>query len=373
MRIGRTCPRYQDFGLLYPGSTRLQNTLCEYFVVIVCICKQAVVFLKKQFWSQLSPSLLIPFESEFGSFHHELETLASAIRKEVSLASNQAQQNEATEMPRFRAVAKKFSDTSTRDLENTRAWKRKQATLQFLNACSVYNHKKSWTQARKQGNTNWIFYDEGYRQWKRGEVSSTLWCTGKVGCGKTVLSANVVEDLTITTPAVVTYFFCRYDEAESLQARTIIGSIVRQIFDHTQPDTLDAIAKTRPGTIDIDQILDFLQELLPSNLPKFFIIIDGLDGCEEKETRLLLQCLKRLLKSKHVFQVYCSSRPDVFHWTQRLLQPEWIVSISQTSDDIKEYVEDTLAKHLESGHLYVGDPTIILTIRDAVLENAHGM
>ena len=372
MKIGLTCPRYRDFGLLYPESMRLQNALCEYFVIIVRLCKQAVVFLKKRFWSQLSSSILSPFESEFGSFHQELEILANAIREEVSLASNQAQRNEATEMSRFRTFAKKFSDTSIRDLGEARTRKRKEAELRFLNACSVYNHEESWKQARKRGNTHWICHDEKYRQWKGERVSGTLWCTGILGSGKTVLSANVVEDLKITTTAIVAYFFCRYDEVESLQTRTIIGSIARQIFDHINPD-IDAIAEPKFGTIDTDQALDYIQKLLPSNSQKYFIVIDGLDECEEKESRLLLQWLKQLLMSKHAFHVYCSSRPDIFSWAPALLEPRWNLSMSQTGPDIKEYIENTLEHRLESKEFSVGDPTIILTIRDTLIEKAHGM
>ena len=374
MRIGRTCPRYQEFGLLYPESTRLQNALCEYFVVIVCLCKQAVIFLKKPFLSQLSSSLLRPFESEFGVFHQDLESLASGIREEVSLASNQAQQDEAAQMSKFRAFTlKKLSDTSTRDLGETRTWKRKKAELLFLNACSVYDYEKSWKQARKRGNTHWICHDEGYKRWKQEKVSSTLWCTGILGSGKTVLSANVVEDLTITTTAVVAYFFCRHDEVESLQARTIIGSVARQIFNSIKPDLVDEIAQMRSGIIDTDQILGYIQKLLPSNLHEYFIVIDGLDECEEKESRLLLQCLKQLLMSKTTLRVYCSSRPDVFRWAPALLEPQWNVFMPQTSPDIEEYIENTLEQRLGSGNLSVGDPTIILTIRDVLLENARGM
>ena len=373
MRIGRTCPRYQEFGLLYPESTRLQCTLCEYFVVIVHLCKQAVLFLNKPFWSQLSSSVLKPFESEFGRFHQDLESLASCIREEFSLASNHAQQNETAEMSKFRALAKKFSDLSTRDLEEARIRKRKKAELQFLNACSVYDHEKSWKQARKRGNANWICHDEGYKQWKQEKMSSTLWCTGMLGSGKTVLSANVVEDLRITTPAVVAYFFCKYDEAESLQTRTVIGSIARQIFDQIKPDLVDAIPQMRSGTIDTDQVLDYIQKLLPSNLHRYFIIIDGLDECERKESRLLLRCLEQLLMFDQVIQIFCSSRPDVFRWASGPLEPKWNVSMSKTSLDMEEYIETALEQRLESGNLFVGNPAIIFTIRDALLENAHGM
>lgn len=354
---------------MYPESTKLQSALCEYFVVIVCLCKQAVLFLKKPFWSQLPYSILKPFESEFGSFQQNLEIRASAIRDEVSLASGQVQQNEAKEMSRFRAFmfAKNFSDTST-----VRR-RRKKAELQLLNACSVYDHEKSWKQARKGGNTSWICHDEGYKQWKNQKISGTLWCTGILGSGKTVLSANVVEDLKTTTPAAVAYFFCRHDEAESLVTRTIVGSIARQIFDHIKSDIVDAITEMRPGAIDTDQILKYLHTLLPSNSQNYFVIIDGLDECKEEETRLILRCLKQLLMSTHTFQVYCSSRPDVFRWTRTLLEPQWNVSMPQTSADIEDYIEDALMKHLDSGKLSVGNSTIILTIQDALLKKAHGM
>ncbi|MCJ1462893.1 hypothetical protein MMC07_001497 [Pseudocyphellaria aurata] len=373
MKIGRTCPAYQDIGLLYPESKRLQSALCEYFVIIVCLCKKAVLFSKKPFMSQISFSVLNPFESEFGSFEQDLENLANAIREEVSVASSQALQNVAKEMSMFREFARNFSDTSKQAVEEARARKKKEVELQFLSACSVYDHEKSWKQARKRGSTTWICHDDGYTQWKQEKVSSTLWCTGIIGSGKTVLSAYVVEDLKVTTSAPVAYFFCRHDEPESLKTRTIIGSIARQIFEHTRLSVGDEFTEIRPSTMDADRVLDSLQKLLPLNSSEYFIIIDGLDECEEKETRLLLQYLKHLLMSKRVFRVYCSSRPDIFYSAQTILKPQWNVSMSQTNVAIEEYITDTLEENLESGSLSIGDPIIILSIRDALLENAHGM
>ncbi|MCJ1461962.1 hypothetical protein MMC07_000562 [Pseudocyphellaria aurata] len=376
MKIGTTSPRYQDFGVLYPDSKRLQSALCEYFVVIVRLCKQTVLFLKKSFWSQLSSSIIKPFGAEFGGFQQDLENLAATIREEGFLASTQAQQDEAKEMSRFRASAKNRSDTSARKIgKATREKKRRKARLRFLSACSTYNHEKTWKQERKKGTTTWMCDNEEYKQWKQEKVSSALWCTGKLGCGKTVLSANVVEDLKLTTPAPVAYFFCRHDEPDSLETRTIIGSIAGQIFDHIMSDHLvDAIAEMKsPDYIDTNQIMDYLQELLPVTSPQYFIIIDGLDECTEKEARLLLQCLEQLLMSKSNFQVYCSNRPDTFRWAQSRLSPHRELSMSQMSADIKEYIEDTLVMHLESGNLSVGDPTIILTIQNTLLEKAHGM
>ena len=160
-------------------------------------------------------------------------------------------------------------------------------------------------------------------------MSSTLWCTGILGSGKTLLLANVVEDLQITTSAIVAYFFCRYDESESLQSRTIIGSIARQIFDKVKPTTVNAVARTGSATMDTDQVLDYVQRLFPPTSNKYAIIIDGLDECEGKDSKLLFQYLKQLLISKRNFHVYCSSRPDFFRWVPALLEPQWNISMSQ--------------------------------------------
>lgn len=106
---------------------------------------------------------------------------------------------------------------------------------------------------------------------------------------------------------------------------------------------------------------------------RVLILIDGLDECEQKESRLLLQCLKQLLMSKHVFRIYCSSRPDVSHWASAILEPQWNISMPQKCPDMERYIEDTLEQCLESGDLFIGNPEIVLTIQDALLENAHGM
>jgi Ulp1 family protease len=174
MNIGRTCPRYQDVGFLYPKSTRLQKALCEYFVVVVKLCRQAVLFIRKLFFSQLSSSIPKSFRSEFGHFENDLTRLATTIREEASLASKQGQSDEIKENSRFRALAVKFSDKAAQELQEARRLKSRKAKSQFLDACSTYNHRTAWKQARKAGTTSWICQKEEYKQWRQEAASSVL-------------------------------------------------------------------------------------------------------------------------------------------------------------------------------------------------------
>ncbi|KAH8801365.1 hypothetical protein F5884DRAFT_512877 [Xylogone sp. PMI_703] len=46
MTVGRSAPRYQMMAILYPLSKNLQSSLCEYFIVVVDICRQLVKFTR---------------------------------------------------------------------------------------------------------------------------------------------------------------------------------------------------------------------------------------------------------------------------------------------------------------------------------------
>jgi ankyrin repeat domain-containing protein 50 len=371
MNIGRRCPRYQDFGLLYPTSTRLQNALCEYFTAIVDLCKHAVLFIGKPFLSQLSSSVLIPFQSEFGHFEVDLGTLASTIREEASLASKQEQSIEVKKNSAFRETMLK---SSAKAFQEARKLRSRKAQARFLNACSTYDHQRAWKQARKAGTTTWIHDTDKYKRWTKETTSSILWCTGILGSGKTVVSANVVENLTVIVPAaVVAYFFCKYDEAESLKSRTVIGSIAKQLLSHVKPEVFDSVDLRDMSFSNTHQVLEYLMKFLPSEQPAYFLVIDGMDECSENELKLLIQHLSTLLASMVNLHLYCSGRPDVYQQVSASLQPRYKVSMSEACSEISQYIKSELEQRLELGSLCLGDPTMILTIQDALVEGSQGM
>ena len=227
MKIGRTCPRYQDLGLLYPNSPRLRQVFCQYFTIVVSLCKQATMFVRKPFFSQFASCILSPFASEFEHFTTELNELAAAIWDEVLLASNRLQNEEAEKNSSFRTIATKFSETAMRETQRARQRRNEKLRLRLFDACSTYNHWTTWKKARKSGTVAWFFETTEYKQWSQRPGShNDLWCTGILGSGKTVLSANVVDHVaSACSEALVSYFFCRHDEAYSLNARAVVGSV----------------------------------------------------------------------------------------------------------------------------------------------------
>jgi len=92
--------------------------------------------------------------------------------------------------------------------------------------------------------------------------SGTLIHSGKIGSGKSVLLANMVDDLApFALKGTLAYFFCRHDIAESLISRTILGSLARQLLQNFPP--LGTLDDTHHKLDDIDDIVDFLRHMLP--------------------------------------------------------------------------------------------------------------
>ncbi|EXJ60980.1 hypothetical protein A1O7_05133 [Cladophialophora yegresii CBS 114405] len=348
MRVGRACPRYQEYGLLYPKSSRLQKALCEYFCTIVVLCRKAVLFIRKPFVAQLSSAILSPFRTEFGTCESQLTELAASIREEASLASRHELSNEAKEASSFRTAIS--SIIAPQDLQEARRMKGQKRKWQFLLACSNYNHQAPWKRARKAGTSSRIVDQAVYKQWAEEPSPNALWCIGKLGSGKTVCTASLVQETIIRYPdALVAYFFCSYHDAESLNARAILGSLVRQILSFLNHEAFDIIAVPDPSIFDEDDMTTLLLTLLSARARQLFILIDGLDECTESELGKLLASLHTMLRSRHRFHLFCSSRPDLHPKYRAILQPQYEVFLSDENPEIAQYIETALGDRLEAG------------------------
>ena len=293
---------------------------------------------------------------------------------EVNIASAKEQQLEIKDNATFRSFVGRFSDKVARELQEASNLRRRKKKMHFLDACSSYKYDTAWKQARKSGTTNWIFENQQYKHWFQGGKSSLLWCTGILGVGKTVLSANVVENLSIqTSTAGIGYFFCRFDEAESLKSRTIIGSVIRQLLGPLEIDVFEGLATGTGPELDEGQMLKQLKRLLPVHQQRYFIVLDGLDECSLSELRKTARFLKGLMEGQHEIHLFCSSRQGLYRDIARVLEPQYHVSCTGSNPEITQYIGDALAELLESGELSLGNPTLILTIRDALVNGNQGM
>lgn len=371
MTAGRLAPRYEKMALLYPRSKDLQSCLCEYFILIVRLCHEMTSFTRKSIFGKLTSAL---GDSDLKTYQSELESWGKTIKAEVGFLMAKRIEDEAENNSRFRAVSTIFQKSNAYQ----QAIQTKQRVLDF---CSQYDCTVSWKQARKSGSTNLFRESPKYQNWRSMPLSSTLVYTGKLGSGKSVLLANIVDDLHIKNErAHVAYFFCRHDVSESLKAREVIGSLARQLLYHisdftTAAEYLDITHQCEP----MERLMGLLSSCLaPLRLSRrFFLVIDGLDELDVHQRDLLIQQLSDL-QSETLTMLLCISLRDDPNENplkanfMRLAAPV-VTAIPNNKPDIENFIETELENRIESGQLTIGSPLLILEIQDALLSGSQGM
>lgn len=190
------------------------------------------------------------------------------------------------------------------------------------------------------------------------------------------MTAHLIEK--VSPKDATAFFFCRFDETESLKAKTIIGSVARQLVSD-----LPAIAFRAFNTDNTSgtSIISALEATL-SHTRQYFIVLDGLDECEESQVREVAEIFHGLLLSPRLsIKLFWSSRPNVLSWlparflTQQHIGLETVENQSKIAHDIRELIYVTLAEWLEgeTPELQINDPALIITIQDRLEKEAQGM
>ncbi|KAL8284840.1 hypothetical protein RB600_009325 [Gaeumannomyces tritici] len=362
MAIGRSSPRHEMMALLYPQSKRLQSYLCEYFIVVVNLCHQHLKLTNKSVLVQL---LSFPSDTELKAYQSGTDLWASHIKDEVNalMAKDLVEQGSTTK------ALLQFSKSETHR-------KKFKAYSRILDACSAYDYQKSWKEIKKAGYTTLLDRTQKYQDWKTQTSSCTLVCTGKLGSGKSVLLANMVGDLSLyvqNNPLPVAYFFCRHDIPDSLQARTIMGCLARQLLGPPPgPARLGDLTDPTSPAIDLDGVTSLLLKVLP---PRAYIVVDGLDECDDGQAQSMFDVLRQLQDTSSL--LVCVSFRVEPGTASRLrtitLARSGFWQIPDNNPDVGQFISAELERRRASGKLKMGDPLLIKEIEDALVQGAHGM
>ena len=370
MVAGRSAPRHQSIAVLYPRSTHLQSYLFEYYIVVVNLCHKLLKFTQKSTVGQLAGAFGSP---DINTYQAELEQWATAIKDEMNILMAEKIEGEAQENWRLRALATKVSASTVQS-------QRLNMNRLVLESLSKHDFETTWKQTRKAGNTTLLTHNNTYQDWRDRGDSCTLVYTGKLGCGKSVLLANMVDDINLhvqnkNTP--VAYFFTRHDIPESLKARTIIGSLacqfLRIIPDLDLTSTAKSVDMTRPA-LGVKSIFSLLQHALPTDF-KAYVILDGIDDCDYTEKEQLIQHLRELQVTFKV--LVCVSHRlkynSLLKYHLENFPAATSTSIPDDNPDIEEFIEAELESCIKSQKLVLGDPSLIMEIQDALQAGSKGM
>ncbi|KAL6228936.1 hypothetical protein BDW75DRAFT_235566 [Aspergillus navahoensis] len=207
-----------------------------------------------------------------------------------------------------------WTTTSARD-------ERMRKFFKLLYTCP-YKDRKDRNSKRVPGTCEWFTGHPLFQAWQNGtsDVSSgLLWVSADPGCGKSVLTRYLVDELLLnTSERTVCYFFFKDDFPDQRSATSAFSSILRQLFI-AQPQLLQDSILDKLDT-DGDTLVQSFSELWNilmsvSANPKageIICVLDALDECQDRDRHQLIRAVKDFYvgpykKSKLKFLI--TSRP----------------------------------------------------------------
>ncbi|CEJ80058.1 hypothetical protein VHEMI00263 [[Torrubiella] hemipterigena] len=232
-------------------------------------------------------------------------------------------------------------------------------------------------EARYTGTGDWFIQSEAFKNWKLG-CNQCLWLHGMPGCGKTVLSTTILDNLAAMNTYTILTFFFDFRKTSNQRLDDMLHSIVFQLYCSrlTCRKVLDSLFTSHGDgneQPDTDKLSHCLKDMMQT-VGKVIILLDALD--EGSDRPKLLKWMKEFIPPLTHVQLLCTSRPED---DIRQSLPGWVKEnncISLNTDcinaDICSYVHARLNES-EEYERWVEEPRILEMIKVTISGKAGGM
>ncbi|VBB84475.1 Putative protein of unknown function [Podospora comata] len=194
-----------------------------------------------------------------------------------------------------------------------------------------------------EGSGLWFLDSPAFNEWKCG--SHHLWLHGLAGCGKTVLSATIVDHLQKRNDCIVLQFYFDFNDTSKQKVDGVLRSLVFQLDKlGSSSKELDSLYQShfdgqrQPDNSTLTKTLHAMMK----DSKNTYLVMDALDECTERGE--LLQWMMEFFKAPdlgHV-RIIATGRPDE-EFLRRI--PGWIgrenclqLDKEAVNADIRSYV-----------------------------------
>lgn len=338
----------------------------EYFIVVVELCHSIFqVSPLERFKTSLKATFTDPgLQKIKGSFARCSREINDEV---VLLQSRRLEEKDGSDG--IRSIVQTISETDRRR-------KRARARAKWLDACTDYDYEKQHNLVRRGGNTGYFLNDPSYQDWKAGNGPSVLFCEGKLGSGKSVLMANMVDDIVLEKLRnfhIMAYFFVS-DDTIGHRARTVLGSLARQILESLPDSQWTDLLEEESRSLTTGRLAPILGKVVPSTM-KIHLILDGFDEFPEVERQILVEQLKEL-QSWVQLRICVSWRLEARSRARKdfdVFVQHAVLEIPRANPEIEKFVSAELDTLLENGGLLITDSAVVDEIRQRLVEGADGM
>ncbi|KAB8670386.1 hypothetical protein FH972_026299 [Carpinus fangiana] len=176
---------------------------------------------------------------------------------------------------------------------------------------------------RVQGTAEWFLRHSDFQQWLSSTSASSLWCSGAVGSGKTMICTSVIDHIQAlhgSTEEVLAFFYCETAEQKTLTTPYVLKSLIRQLLEHILlheecapkqiQHAIEYFFSPSGPEPDLDDIAEVFGNLF-QHFPHAVYIIDGLDELEGNSPATFLSIIYRLQEKAAGQKILIASRNEL--------------------------------------------------------------
>ncbi|KEY74882.1 hypothetical protein S7711_10251, partial [Stachybotrys chartarum IBT 7711] len=203
---------------------------------------------------------------------------------------------------------------------------------------------------RHEGTGAWLLETPLFQSWLSGSCRH-IWLNGLAGCGKTVLTATILDHLAKMNDRLLLSFYFDFSDVKKQTMDGMLRSLASQMYQHGVASTahLDALFQGHRNGCDqpsTNALSDVVCRMLLSE-ERVSIVLDALDESTTRSELLLWIGNITSRPELHHVQLLCTSRPELEFQRKmpKLIGQDSCTSIDKNAvnTDIRAYVTRQLA------------------------------
>ncbi|QBZ61198.1 hypothetical protein PoMZ_08146 [Pyricularia oryzae] len=368
--IADSLPIFEGYQDLFKEDGIMQETLKHVWEVILDFHLEALAHLRQRMAKKILHAVWKDFKSRFQPKLDDLNRLKKLIDRHARQL--QMRRYEADRASTETHWAKLFAElaqnrkASSEDKKYQRLRRCREIQSWINPPAAIEDHeeqlrvREDLQKATNKQTGRWILENKEVRSWLGPDVprSSIVWVHGVHGAGKSVLASVIIEELREQKPAPVAFMYCKYRDPQRNSMLDILRAILSQLLNAHQSDPNlpdlspyyydEGLAKDGVLLKSV-KLCKSLVKLILRNIPKAYIVLDGLDECDSNQRKQILEFMIETIKSCDGQQpgslrllIFSRNEPDI----KRHLGAETQISImpENVESDIGIYV--TYQSHL---------------------------
>ncbi|CVK94712.1 uncharacterized protein FPRN_10066 [Fusarium proliferatum] len=315
------------------------------------------------------PCLIIRGICDYADSHKNKEWQGFAAMTAAAYAKELLQKIAPTKIQKEKPLAKVISEFGTK-LENiTTSVKDTNATVNTMHADNRRLEIERWLKPprsstnvakakkrRHDGTGQWFIQSPAFMEFKAGSRKH-LWLHGLAGCGKTVLSSQILDDLSAMDGIITLVHYFDFNDVEKQSLDGLLRSLAFQIYQHGGQDAsaklYELFKSCQEGSQDPDELqLESCIKSMLSRVDRVFILIDALDECKSRDS--LLSWIGRFTMENVQFLLTARPEDDIKSQVVYFFGKENCLSLDKiaVNGDINSYVRfvlDTNPRFVDKG------------------------